>query len=427
MNFRDNIGQAFTSLKANKMRALLTMLGIIIGISAVIAIMTMGNSMTVAMTEQFQELGVNNVTVYVQQKEDEFAGGRFGGGYETTDKDLLTDEMLADLREQYPDDIDAFSLAVGVGNGQTTQGSKYANLTLLGVNAEYKTTNNIEITRGRFVDDGDSESRKKVVVVSDKLVSNIFGEEDPIGKSILVELQGYVGTYVIIGVYEAEDSAMGPSTSSEADVVTEAYIPLKTAQLIMKVNGYEQATVMTAAGVNATEFTDKITGVLNKYYSRNEHFEIAAFSMESMVESITSMLNMMTLVIAAIAAIALLVGGIGVMNIMLVSITERTREIGVRKALGATNGEIRAQFIVEAIVICMIGGIIGIIVGILLGIVGTAVIGNYSGGDMEFKASVSVPSILLATGFSMAIGIFFGYYPANKAAKLDPIDALRFE
>ncbi|MDR1815542.1 MAG: ABC transporter permease [Clostridiales Family XIII bacterium] len=437
MNFGDNISQAFTSLRANKMRALLTMLGIIIGIAAVIAIMTVGSSMQNSISDQMQSLGVNNITVYIQQKDDgwgrggpgmmgAFPGQQQGPG----EDDLITNEMLTALREEYPDEIQAYSLSVDVGSGSTTAGSKYAYISIMGANSEYMTANNIDITRGRFVNDQDSDGRRKVAVVSDKLVSSMFGEEDPIGKTIMAVTDSHVGTYTIVGVYQTESSDFGPTTTSDADTQTEMYIPLGTAQKIMGTDGYQMFTIMSATSVNATTFSEQVQSALGKYYSRNEEYEVSTFSMESMVETVTSMLSQVTLAISAIAAIALLVGGIGVMNIMLVSITERTREIGVRKALGATNGEIRAQFIVEAIVICFIGGIIGIILGIILGMIGVQVINSMSsgeGGDMSYGTSVSVNAILLATGFSMAIGLFFGYYPANKAAKLDPIDALRFE
>ena len=177
---------------------------------------------------------------------------------------------------------------------------------------------------------------------------------------------------------------------------------------------------MTASDVSATSFCDTVENYMNeRYYQNNDSFEISAMSMESIVESMTSMLSTISLAIAAIGGISLLVGGIGVMNIMLVSITERTREIGTRKALGATNGSIRLQFITESIVICIVGGMLGIILGMIIATVATNMMG--------YAVSPSITGIVVSVTFSLLIGVFFGYYPANKAAKLNPIEALRYE
>jgi putative ABC transport system permease protein len=185
-------------------------------------------------------------------------------------------------------------------------------------------------------------------------------------------------------------------------------------------NGSQSVTIVTKPGSDSIAFANTIEDYFNDvFYVKNQNYQISAFSMEDMMQTMMDMMATLEIAISAIAAISLLVGGIGVMNIMLVSITERTREIGTRKALGATNGEIRMQFIIEAIIICLTGGLIGIGVGVLIGVAGASLLG--------FPASPSPFAILLATGFSTVIGLFFGYYPANKAAKMDPIDALRYE
>ncbi|NLW77841.1 MAG: FtsX-like permease family protein [Ruminococcaceae bacterium] len=428
MNLVENISQAFSSLWANKMRALLTMLGIIIGIGSVIAILTLGDSLTGSVTDSMSGLGVNNVTLSLQSKKEE---GRSGGngmaslmgissGGAIDDKNLLTDAMLDDLRATFPDEIKAISLSDSVGSGQTTSGRLYANLSLTGVNDGYADANSLTVASGRFLNSRDNAGAKKVAVVSDKLVSNMFGSKDPLGRQITITAGEHVGIYTIVGVYEYQASSMmGGQTASDKDLSTTVYIPLATANKVTGSGGYSNATIVTTAGTNSTAFAEAATTFFDKYYSRNADYGVSLTSMESMMDTVSSMMDTIELAIAAIAGISLLVGGIGVMNIMMVSITERTREIGTRKAIGATNGEIRVQFVVEAVIICLVGGVIGIGLGTLLGVWGASLIGT--------AASPSIATIALATGFSMAIGVFFGYYPANKAAKLDPIDALRYE
>jgi putative ABC transport system permease protein len=367
--------------------------------------------------------------VSLRAKQDEGPSGGKGGTFHISimaridEKDKITDEMLDALKEQYPDEIKAYSISEGIGMGQTVNGSDYANLTLMGVNPEYMVANNIKMLRGRFIIDEDDAAKRRLAVVSDRLVSNMFGGENPIGRELTIKAYGHMDIYTVIGVYEYDDGGFGAlmsfNTASDYDLTTDVYIPLSVAQKVNNTRGYTNFTIMTEVGINSTDFGVKVENFFGRYYSHNDNYGIGAFSMESIVNEVTSMLNTIALAIAGIAAISLLVGGIGVMNIMLVSITERTREIGTRKAIGATNGEIRTQFIVEAVVICLVGGIIGIILGSILGAVGATL--------LKFPAQASVSSILLSVGVSTAIGIFFGYYPANKAAKLDPIDALRYE
>ena len=426
MRFLDNFFEAIGSLLANKMRAVLTMLGIIIGIGAVIAIMTLGSSMTAYITETMGEFGINNITVSLQSRESQGPGmymimGGGGGGYDQ--KDLMDDEMLDGLKDQYPDEIKAYSISEGIGSGQVEKGADYANLTLMGVNPEYGLANDIDLVRGRFINADDDAASRRLAVVSTRLVENIFGDENPLGKEIIIRTQSHIDNYTIVGVYEQNSDdlfgMMMGSSANDYDISTDVYVPLSVAQKVLNTKGYSSFTVVCETGVNSTEFGTRIKAYLNKYYTRNEDYMVNTFSMESMVEQVTEMMGTVSLAIAAIAAISLLVGGIGVMNIMIVSITERTREIGTRKALGATNSEIRAQFIVESVVICLVGGIIGIILGIILGAVGASILG--------FTAKASALSILVSVGVSSAIGVFFGFYPANKAAKMDPIDALRYE
>lgn len=424
MNIKENVVLAMTSLVANKMRALLTMLGIIIGIGSVIAIFTLGDSLTASILNSMQGIGVNNVMVFLQEKEaianpfsPRFSMGSSRGMVD--EQDLISNNMLEEMKAAFGDDIYAISTADQVGMGQTTAGRLYANLTLTGVSPDYEKANTTNIMEGRFLNQKDNEESKKVAVVSNKLVDNMFAGQSALGKQITISVPGHVGIYTIIGVYKYDTNPMMGISASDKDITTDVLIPISTSQKITHSAGYQMVTVVTSTTADSGIVASQIMGFFDRYYSRNKDYKVTAVSMESMMDTMTSMLDTVKVAIAAVAAISLLVGGIGVMNIMLVSITERTREIGTRKAIGATNGEIRVQFIIEAIIICVVGGIIGIGLGIALGAVGAVIIGA--------PAKPSVPIMLVTTGISMMIGVFFGYYPANKAAKLDPIDALRYE
>lgn len=426
---------ALASVRSNKMRSLLTMLGIIIGIAAVIAIVTVGNSMTGTVTDSMSGMGVSNITVSLTQKDSDDTSGtaqgvtlrRFMDSTPAAD-DLISQEMIDDFMADFPDQVNRIELSQEVGNGTI---AKYGDpnttirTTVSGANADslLAKEEDTPILAGRWLDD-EKDAGRYVAVVSEKFVEQAIGgsNTDAIGKSFTLTINKNLYTFYITGVYEYTEDVYASMFGATDDdqIQTNIYIPLDVAKSIAGADaGYQTITVVAANGVDVTSFVDTVGSYFASYYTYNDTWTASASSISSLVESMTDMLNTLSLGISAIAAISLLVGGIGVMNIMMVSVTERTREIGTRKALGAPGSAIRMQFITESVILCMIGGVIGVVLGIALGAALSSVVG--------MTAKPSIASIVVAVGFSMAIGVFFGYYPANKAAKLNPIDALRYE
>ena len=427
---------ALASVKSNKMRSALTMLGIIIGIAAVIAIETVGNSMTGSVTDSMAGMGASNISVSVVQKSASNTSGTAQGvtlrrfmDSKPSDADLITDAMMQDFLDAFSGKVDHIELTQQVGSGTV---AKYGDptttitATVSGANAatlENRDTDS-QILYGRWLDD-DKDAGRKVACVSEKFVEQAIGgtAQDAIGKAVTLTINKDLYTFYIEGVYRyTEDSYSSMFSGTDDDSIqTDFYIPLDVAKSIAGAGaGYQSITVVAdGTAVNVTSFVDTVGDFFASYYTRNDSWTVSASSLASLLDSMSSMLGTVSLGISAIAALSLLVGGIGVMNIMMVSVTERTREIGTRKALGAPAAAIRMQFITESVILCLIGGIAGILLGLALGAGLSKAVG--------YAARPSLTAIVVAVGFSMAIGVFFGYYPANKAAKLDPIEALRYE
>lgn len=420
----ENILLALESLRANKMRAFLTMLGIIIGISSVIGIMSIGNALTSFMTNQFTKQGAYNIYIWVQQRPSE-DGIERNIGWE--DKDMIHIAQLEKMKEELKDYIVDYELDEQLGSGKVKEGRVNANVSIRGVNEGYFHIEDKKLLQGRFLNEQDINGKRATCVVTDKTVKKMFGTKSPIGEKIRVYWDTTVFNLTIVGVIEDTSIGFGMGRAgSEDDRPSDLYLPVTRVKDFQWSQGFYQVKVQPKDPSMVNEATMKLNEFWEKAYRKNRDFIPVAENFQNQLDTAMQTMNVVSLVISIIAGISLLVGGIGVMNIMLVSVTERTHEIGIRKALGAQNGQIRLQFVTEAMILSAVGGIIGIILGLLLGNVGAGVVATSFGID-SITAYVSPVIVAGTVIFSMIIGVFFGLYPANKAAMLDPIDALRYE
>ncbi len=389
MGFTQSFKLALKSLSGSKMRAFLTMLGIIIGVSSVIILISLMQGMTGEVTDMFESMGTNLLTVSVQ-----------GRG---SSRSVDVDDMYA-LAEEHPDIFLAMSPTVSV-QGTVKVGTETYSSSVTGVSEAYNTIGKLEIDEGRFLSYTDMEDRHKVAVVGTYLAKDVFGG-DAIGQTVKIN-----GTqYTIIGVLTEQDD------SSEGSADDCIYLPYTTASKLTfgAISSFTFATTNTDYNDQASDLIDR---ALYEVFQNEDFYNIT--DMASLLDQVNEMTGMMTMVLVGIASISLLVGGVGIMNIMLVSVTERTREIGIRKSLGAKRKDIMRQFVIEAGTTSALGGVVGIAFGIGVAIL----LGNLIG----ISARPTFGAIALSFGVSLLIGVFFGFAPANKAAKLNPIDALRYE
>ena len=398
----DLFKMAFRSLIANKLRTFLTTLGIIIGVASVISMISIGEGAKKQTLDTISKFGTNIITV---------KPGRKRTRHVSTDKVntlILSDEEA--IREHVP-------LITGVAaqvyrSAQLKYGNKNTNTTVRGTGKEYVRLANFEMAQGRYFVDREIRGSKRVCVLGATVIKNLFEGEDPLGKEIKVD----GNNYLVIGTTEPKGAL------SWFDPDDQIFIPVTTAQKRLFGMNHIQSIDIQAKNIQDLDIVKQDIDTLLRRRHKIPDGKDSDFHVQNSSQWLNSWgdaAKTFTYLLGGIAAISLLVGGIGIMNIMLVSITERTREIGIRIAIGAKKSEIREQFLIESVFISFLGGGIGILLG--MGI--SRVVSNIGG----WETIVSTQSILLAFGFSVAIGIFFGYYPANKAANLNPIDALRYE
>ena len=402
--YKESFLMAWASLIANKLRSLLTMLGIIIGVAAVIALVSIGNGVKQDIENSISSLGSNLLVVLPGAPRTPGARSSQGSMKSLKISDYEAIAKLEGVKAASPMTNGSYVVIYQNKNWTTS---------VAGVNANFQDVNNWTMTSGRFFSDKNVQNRERVAVVGQTVVKNLFADEDPVGKEIRVKNI----PFRVIGVLKSKGN--GTMGNDQDDTVL---IPYTTS--MERVEGIDYLRMVYVVskddeGIDRLQADiENLLRVRHNIKDTNlDDFNIQ--NMKSIMETVAQTTGTFTLFLGAVAAISLVVGGIGIMNIMLVSVTERTREIGVRKALGATYSVIVTQFLIEAVVISLMGGFIGI----AFGIGASKVIGMVSG----MSTIVSVPTIIMSFAFSMAIGLIFGIYPARKAAKLNPIDALHYE
>jgi len=413
MNIHESTKLAIKSLLSNKFRSFLTMLGIVIGVASIIVIISVGAGAQSLILNQIKGVGSNLIGVLPGGSEEEGPPAAMMGIVITT---LTYEDALAiKNKNNVPNAVAVAPYVQGVGT--ISWSTQSTDTTFMGTTADYAEVEDIEMESGRFIDTQEEKEIARVIVLGNGIKKELFGDENPINKKIKIKRE----TFKVIGVISERGSA---GFLNQDDYV---FIPIYTAQKIML--GIKHVSFIRAK-VDKTENIDKAMSdveILLRERHDIAHGDTADFTMRSQdqaLDAITTITDVLKFFMASIAALSLIVGGIGIMNIMLIAVSERTREIGLRKAIGAKYSQIMSQFLLETVIISLLAGIIGIIIGAGISFL-IAIIAKYL--EYDWDLVISLTSIILAVGVSGGVGLIFGIYPARKAAKLDPIEALRYE
>ena len=408
--------ETFTSLGANKMRTGLTVLGIVIGVAAVIAMLSVGQGAQNSITDQINSIGTNVLYVSAGTRA-RFAAGGFNAVRNI--KQLTLADAAALANPLQAPSVNAVAPIIQGGDISAAANGQTTTTTVYGVTTSYFSIRNQQVTEGAFFNDQQVNAHSRVAIIGVDLATTLFGRTTNLtGQTILINSQ----TFTIIGVLKSA----GGSSFGSAD--NQAIVPLTTARdrvVSRPGNNVDGIYVQATSAQSVTEASTQISNIMRlRHHVAVGKEDFTVTNQQDLLTTATSITGILTIFLGGIAAISLLVGGIGIMNIMLVSVVERTREIGLRKALGARNRDIMTQFLAESSFLSLLGGLIGILLGWLISLI----IGQIaSASGTALNPAVSLNAILLATTFSIAVGLFFGIYPARRAARLEPVEALRYE